>query len=143
MIYVYCNEKTGDKIRLGFTFHQFRGDAFVNDIDLFNSQSAADNYLLGSRQTVLFNNLEAFICAFNGHTKTQVQLDAHNRLNDALRYFTVNQVAPQDACKMLLKLQTQVMELVNMWRGNQREFNDNYMRACMIIQFCHSEISRA
>jgi hypothetical protein len=82
------NEYLRDSGRIGFTFHCFRDDKWINDLRAFDSSYALHSYFRKSKRDLFLQNFETFVTsfAFEDVEKTQVRKEAEKDLLKALRW---------------------------------------------------------
>lgn len=126
MIHVYWQTDT----ELGFTFHLFGPDHYVNDFNKFETSMGQDAYFRTSRFDIIFGNLNRIYLDFYDDPveKPYARVEAEKRLQSALEWIGTEKDACYSdpkrlykLCKTLLKTEKFMTTLVNSVTGKQRE----------------------
>ncbi len=125
---------------LGFVFHLFHQNHFVNDYKTHASKGAAYNYFMDSKIDIIMLNMERFIAPFvdDIECKNKLQLDAEERLRSCIVWISNNRDSYNRIIKNVLKCEKFMVTLVNSI-ASEEEKGDTLMQCRLLIDFLTEE----
>ncbi|PCI96625.1 MAG: hypothetical protein COB15_09565 [Flavobacteriales bacterium] len=125
---------------LGFTFHQFETDRYVNDFQAHEDAPHARAYLRGSKVDLVTLNLEHFVRGFENSDNLQdkLEVEAQERMRACVSWCLENRSEYDKIFKVIFQCEKFMVTLVNSVSDSQRA--KAIMQMKILINFVRAEL---